>query len=72
MEEEVEMIGHEGEGMQNDIEGNTALEEGGDKQGIIAIVKKDLLFIIAAVHDMVKQAGFIDAQGTGHGELRND
>ena len=72
MEEKVEMIGHEGEGMQNDIENATALEKRGGKQGIITIVKKDLLFIIAAVHDMVKQAGFIDTQGTGHGELRND
>ena len=66
------MIGHEGEGMQNDVVGATALEERGDEQSIIAIVKKDLLFIIAAIHGMVKQAGFIDAQGTGHRELLSD
>ena len=61
VKKEVEMIGHKGESVQDDIVDQAAIEENLDKESVIIIGEKDLLLVITTVHGMVIQAGFVDA-----------
>jgi hypothetical protein len=60
------MIGHEAEGMHLPGGFGAGFAEGLEEQLAVAVVLEDGFTAVAAVHDVVKGAGILDAELAGH------